>query len=87
MFLLWQASLRAERITSEYVSGGGGFLGAFIYEIHEGNTPADTHGCILVGENKVKGKVLNSRATLRMITDYIYKAEEMGEPVEVVVSS
>lgn len=28
--------------------------------IHRGNFAKDTHGCILVGENKIKGGVINS---------------------------
>ena len=28
--------------------------------IHRGNTEVDSAGCIIIGENKVKGKVINS---------------------------
>ena len=40
--------------------------------IHPGNTPKDTEGCILVGENTVKGQVLKSRHYF----DIIYRAIE-----------
>lgn len=39
--------------------------------IHSGNTDKDTLGCILVGENTQKGKVLNSKATLLKLLDRI----------------
>jgi hypothetical protein len=35
--------------------------------IHAGNTAKDSAGCLIVGENKVKGMVLNSMATLRRL--------------------
>lgn len=37
--------------------------------IHSGNDETHTEGCILCGENKVVGKVVNSR----VITDKVYK--------------
>lgn len=44
--------------------------------IHTGNTAADTLGCILVGENLVVGKVLNSRATFNKLFPLIQAADE-----------
>lgn len=32
--------------------------------IHSGNSEKDSAGCIIVGENKIKGKVVNSKKTL-----------------------
>ena len=37
--------------------------------IHAGNTANDTFGCVLVGRNTVKGKVLQSQATWRALMD------------------
>ena len=39
--------------------------------IHGGNTISDTYGCLLVGENKVKGKVVNSQITLARLLNII----------------
>lgn len=50
------------------------FLGILI---HPGNTEADSAGCIIVGENTVKGKVLNSRATFRKLYALLEKEKEI----------
>ncbi len=39
--------------------------------IHSGNTAEDTHGCILVGTNSVKGAVINSRAAEQRLVNLL----------------
>lgn len=53
--------------------------------IHAGNSSADTQGCILVGENKAVGKVLNSKNTVNKLYPIIQKAcKKGGVTIEVV---
>lgn len=42
--------------------------------VHAGNTSADTEGCLILGENKQVGKVLNSRATINKFYPIIKEA-------------
>lgn len=53
--------------------------------IHIGNTAKDTDGCILVGENKEKGKVLNSTATFRKFYPILKAADERGEQIYITI--
>lgn len=54
--------------------------------IHSGNTAADTEGCILVGENRERGKVLNSRATLEDLLVFLREAQAEGEEIELTIT-
>ena len=47
--------------------------------VHAGNTSADTEGCLILGENKQVGKVLNSRATINKFYPIIKEACSDGK--------
>lgn len=49
--------------------------------IHSGNTDKDTEGCILVGENKEVGKVINSRKTMKKLMSKLKTAWDSGEKI------
>lgn len=53
--------------------------------IHAGNTNKDTEGCLLVGENKEKGKVLNSRATLEKLMSVLLECEKRKEKISITI--
>lgn len=49
--------------------------------IHIGNTAEDSAGCLLVGLNKAKGKVLESTTTFWKLYDILKQAEDKGEKI------
>lgn len=54
--------------------------------IHVGNTAADTLGCLLVGQNKVVGKVINSVATFNELMDkYLIPAKNRNESITITI--
>ena len=53
--------------------------------IHRGNTSKDSAGCILVGENKAVGKVLNSTIYEKELVKMIKEAIAKGEKVTIEI--
>lgn len=67
--IMWTYSNRFKRYTPQIMNVPG-FDGI---RIHSGNTDADTEGCVLLGLNKVVGRVINSRVTCDKFYDIIEK--------------
>lgn len=59
-----------------------GFVGVLI---HPGNTALDSNGCVLVGLNKAKGKVLESRATFLKLWKTMEAARKRKETIYLTI--
>jgi len=45
--------------------------------IHGGKTAEHTHGCILVGRNKIKGQLVESAPTLNALIERLREAQNI----------
>lgn len=53
--------------------------------IHAGNTDKDSSGCLLVGQNKVKGQVLNSKETFKHLYQLLQDRKNKGEKITIKI--
>lgn len=53
--------------------------------IHAGNTDKDTDGCLLVGMNLEKGKVLKSQETFRKLYKLLKDKHDKGEKITIKI--
>jgi hypothetical protein len=53
--------------------------------IHSGTDQDSSSGCIIVGENKVVGKVINSWATFKRVYSLLKAASNRGERITITI--
>lgn len=53
--------------------------------IHAGNTDRDSSGCLLVGQNKVKGQVVNSKETFKQLYQLLQDGKSRGEKIVIKI--
>jgi len=53
--------------------------------IHVGNTAIDTSGCILVGQNTIKGALTSSRDTFAALYSKMKEAHDRGEAITISI--
>lgn len=70
VYITWSPKYRKPMPLIDRVKGYSGI------RIHSGNTAKDTEGCLIVGQNKEVGKVLNSRVTYNKLFDILNGTDE-----------
>lgn len=53
--------------------------------IHRGNTAKDSHGCLLPGENRKRGQVINSGYYEKKIVELITEAQKRKEKIYITI--
>ena len=53
--------------------------------IHAGNTDKDSSGCLLVGQNKIKGQVVNSKETFKQLYNLLQDGKSRGEKITIKI--
>ena len=53
--------------------------------IHAGNSSKDSAGCLLVGVNKVKGQVINSKETFKELYKLLKDKHDKGEKITIKI--
>jgi len=76
----WAKALKGELPLLLKVPGYEGIL------IHPGTDENSTSGCLIVGQNKVVGKVINSQATYAKLNEILYPVFKAGDKIWIQIA-